>query len=113
MPDDIEVVDVEVPEDAAGAGNVVVVRGVGIVARHPHDVDPSEVAPLDQLARPAIAGIEAALEAHLHHRVTPLDVADHRVGGREVDGDGLLAEGGTAGVGGLAEEIGVGVGRAW
>ncbi len=110
VTDDVEVVDVEVTEESAGPGNVFVMRGMRIVPHHAHDVDSAERPVAHQLASAAVAGIEPALKSHLHDRLAPLDMADHVLGGREVDRDRLFAERRAAGVRGLPEEVGMGDG---
>ena len=47
----------------------------------------------DRVGRRPVAGIEAALEAHLHEHARALDLLGHRRHRLDVQADGLLAEG--------------------
>jgi hypothetical protein len=64
----VEVVDVEVAEDAARVGHVALVGRRGIVAGQADQVEATEGPRPHRLARGGVAGVEPSLEAHLHGR---------------------------------------------
>ena len=100
----IEVVDVEVAEDAAGLGDVRLRRRRGIVRRRAEDEELAERACGDRVVGGAVAGVEAPLESDLDERARPLDLPDQRVERCEVERDRLLAEGRQAGTRGQGEQ---------
>ena len=81
---DIEVVDGEIAEQAARLGDVALVRRRRVVAGQPDGVQRAELAALDQTARLAVAGVEAALEAELERDAAALDLGRERDRGVEV-----------------------------
>ncbi len=96
----VEVVDVEVAEDAAGARDVRLGRRAGIVRRRPGDQQAAERAARDRLPGCAVAGVESPLEADLHEDPAALDVVDRGLQGGELQRHRLLAEGRQPGAGG-------------
>jgi hypothetical protein len=93
---DVEVVDVEVAEDAAGVRDVVLVRRRRVVRGDADDVHGAELAGRHHLSRPPVAGVEAALEADLDRHAGLAHLPHDRRRRLEVERDRLLAEGGTA-----------------
>ena len=90
--DRIEVVDVEVPEDAAGGCEVVLGRRKRVVRRRTHREDAAHAAVRDRIAECPVALVEAALEADLDEYPRSRDFCDHGVQRLEVECDRLLAE---------------------
>jgi hypothetical protein len=76
----VEVVDVQVPEDAAGGGDVALVGRGRVVGRQAGAVPPAERSGDAQAPRFQVAGVEAPLEADLQGDAGPGDVLDDRVG---------------------------------
>src|SRR5207244_7028134 len=74
--DRVEVVDVEVAEDAPGRRDVGLGRGLGIVRGGANDEELPDGSRRNRVARSAKAGVEAALEPDLDERAGPLDVVE-------------------------------------
>src|SRR5215204_5010195 len=89
---DVEVVDVEVAEDAARCGDVLFGWRVGVVGGEPQRVDGSESAGFYEASRFGVAGIEASLEADLERRTGGLDLLSYLDGLLVSQGYRLLAE---------------------
>ena len=90
--DRVEVVNVEIAEDAAGRGDVLRGGRNGIVRRGTHDQDLSDAARRNGVARRSVARVEAPLETHLDDDAGAVDRFTDTIEGREVERDRLLAE---------------------
>jgi len=109
-PQDVEVVDRAVAEEAAGGGDVCRVRRTLVMGRRADRVDEAQLAGLHGLAQAAITVVEAALEADVDRHVRLSSQLRQLDRALQVTGDRLLAEGRHArGDRGL-EQVGVGVG---
>jgi hypothetical protein len=95
---DVEVVDVEIPEDTAGARDVFLGRGFGVVGGEPQRVDGTEGAGIYQALRLCVSGVEASLEADLERRVGGLDRVDDLDRVLVAERDRFLAESRYAGL---------------
>ena len=108
---DVEVVDGEIAEQTARAGDVRLVRRGGVMAGEIDRVERPEFARRDQSARLHVPGVESPLEPQLERHAAPLDLVGDgdRVG--EIHREGLLAEGRQATPDRRARQLGVGFGR--
>src|SRR6266567_4765644 len=77
------------------------------MSRKTDHVHITELAGEHRLSRRPVAGVEPPLKADLDERARLLYMLDDRMGGCQVEGDGLLAEGRHACVGGHVEELGM------
>src|SRR6266566_6734459 len=77
------------------------------MSRKTDHVHITELAGEHRLSRRPVASVEPPLKADLDERARLLYMLDDRMGGCQVEGDGLLAEGRHACVGGHVEELGM------
>ncbi len=102
--------DQTVPEQPAGERKIRGRRRRGIGGHRAYGVQPAERSLAHSGACRRVPGVETAHEAELEHAVRTLRLAQRPEGARQVQGDGLLAEGRQPGAGGPADQLGVGGG---
>ncbi len=90
--DRVEVVDMEIGEDAAGSGDVLGRRRSRVVRRRAHHEDLPDPSVGHGIASRYVARIEPPLETDLHDDPGPVDCVTHAIEGLEVERDGFLAE---------------------